>query len=107
MIAFVAVRHSSIREVTSGQVRPRTATNDRERGQLQPELQPPKWTAPVLHTALTVLPGPPASDVRGRHRSPGALQSDGGLSSPRRVTARDTPSGGLPPPWLGHHRAPV
>jgi hypothetical protein len=41
MIAFVVVRSSPINRVTSGQIRPRTTTNDRERGQLQPQLQPP------------------------------------------------------------------
>ena len=44
MIAFMAVRHSSVCRVTSGQIRPRTATNRRERDQLQPEL-PPRWPA--------------------------------------------------------------
>ena len=39
--------------------------NDRERGQLQPELQPPKWTVPLLHTALTVLPGPHSERCEG------------------------------------------
>ena len=41
MIAFRAVRHSSISRVTSEKIRPRTTTNEGVRGQLQPQLQPP------------------------------------------------------------------
>ncbi len=42
MIAFVVVRQRSVSRVTSGHIWPRPATNDRERGQLPPELQPPQ-----------------------------------------------------------------
>src|SRR4051794_34443321 len=71
MIAFMALRRRSISRVTSGEIRTRTATNDRERGQLQPELQPPKSTGSLLHTALT-RPPPAAqpSNLRGHHRGP-------------------------------------
>src|SRR4051794_27425922 len=60
MIAFAVIRHSSISHVTSRQIWPRTATNDHEPDQLQPELQPPMSIGSLLHTALTVLAGLPA-----------------------------------------------
>ena len=65
MIAFMTVHQGSVCHVTSREIRPHTATNDHERNQLQPELQPPMPRPLRQHGPDRSPPALQASNLRG------------------------------------------
>src|SRR5688572_19553522 len=97
MITFEAVRHSPISPVTSREIWPRTATNNGERDQLQPEPQPPRSTGSLLTARPSARP--PSRAITEETCREGLLRSE----SLRDLPQRD----GQDPTWSSDRRPMV
>src|SRR5687767_6892479 len=86
MIAYVAVRTRSVCHVPSEEIRPRTATNNREHGQLQPELQ--LWRPVSLPSV--------GAGGRSNRRAPGRSEKHVTRLADRRGPIPRTDETGLP-----------